>query len=184
MPTILDRDRWNQKHRDAEFLFEPSPFLAECRPHLPKGRALDLACGLGANALYLASEGYEVDAFDWSFEGLRKLSSAARAMGLEVRTVACDLSQFPLPRARYDVLISFRFLDRTLWPAMVEALRPGGALVIETFNERYREARPEFRREYCLEIGELPKAFSGILQMALYQELPGASVTSMLGFRP
>lgn len=181
--SIIDRGRWDQKHRDAEFLGEPAAFLVECRPHLPPGRALDLACGLGANALYLASEGFDVEAFDWSFAALRKLAAAAREKGRRVRAVACDVTWFPIPRERYDVLISFRFLDRSLWPSMVEALRPGGALLIETFNRRYLEKRPEFPKEYCLEEGELLRAFGATLRIARYQELPQEPLASLLAFR-
>ena len=183
MESIIDRARWDQKHRDADFLGEPASFLVECRPHLPPGRALDLACGLGANALYLASEGYAVEAFDWSFEALRKLTAAARESGGNVGAVACDVTRFPLPPGRYDVLLSFRFLDRSLWPSMVEALRPGGALLIETFNRRYLERRPDFPVEYCLEEGELLAAFGATLRVARYQEMPREPRASLLAFR-
>lgn len=181
--SLSDRRRWEQKHRDAKFLGEPAPFLVECRPHLPPGRALDLASGLGANALYLAAEGFDVEALDWSFQGLKMLAAAARETRGRVRAVACDLTRFPLPRERYDVLVSMRFLDRSLWPAMVESLRPGGALVIETFNRRYRETRPDFPKEYCLEEGELLRAFGATLRIARYQELPREPWASLLAFR-
>jgi len=181
--SIIERRRWDQKHRDAEFLGEPAPFLVECRPHLPPGRALDLACGLGTNARYLAEEGFSVEAFDWSFEGLRKLTAAARERRRSLGAVACDVTRFPLPRERYDVLVSFRFLDRALWSSMVEALRPGGALVIETFNRRYLERRPDFPKEYCLEEGELLGEFGATLRIARYQELPREPHASLLAFR-
>jgi len=180
---IINRGRWNLKHRDAEFLGEPAPFLVECRRHLPPGRALDVACGLGANALYLAEEGYRVEAFDWSFEGLRKLAAAAKEKTRHIGAVACDVTRYPLPRERYDVLVSFRFLERALLPSMVEALRPGGALVIETFNRRYLERRPDFPKEYCLEEGELLAAFAATLRVARYQELPREPHASLLAFR-
>jgi len=181
--SIIERRRWDQKHRDAEFLGEPSPFLVECRGHLPPGRALDVACGLGANALYLAEEGFAVEARDWSFEGLRKLAAAAREKSRHLGAVACDVTRFPLPRDRYDVLVCFRFLDRSLWSSMVEALRPGGALVVETFNRRYLERRPDFPKEYCLEEGELLAAFGSTLRVARYQELPREPHASLLAFR-
>ena len=147
-----------------------------------RGRALDLACGLGGNALYLAGEGFSVDAFDWSFEALRRLSAAARASARPVHAVACDLGRFPLPPGRYDLVVSVRFLDRSLWPSMVAALKPGGALVFETFTRRYLEKRPDFPREYCLEEGEL-KAFSPTLRVARYQERPQETHASLLAFR-
>jgi SAM-dependent methyltransferase len=183
MKSILDRGRWDQKHREAEFLSEPAAFLIECRPYLPPGRALDLACGLGANALYLAREDFEVEAFDWSVEALRKLTAAARVKRRGIGAVACDVTRFPLPRERYDVLLCFRFLDRSLWPSMVEALRPGGALLIETFNRRYLERRADFPKEYCLEEGELLRAFGASLRIARYLEMPREPLASLLAFR-
>jgi SAM-dependent methyltransferase len=180
---ILDRRRWEQKHRDAEYLPGPAPFLAECRAELRGGLALDLACGLGGNALYLAEEGFSVEALDWSFDALRRLTAAARAKGWQVRAVACDLVRFPLPRERYDVLVSVRFLDRSLWPSMADALKPGGALVFETFNRRYLERRPDFPKEYCLEEGELLEAFSPTLRVVRYRELPQEPHASLLAIR-
>ncbi len=180
---IISRGRWDQKHRDAEFLGEPAPFLLDCRPSLPPGRALDLACGLGANALYLAEEGFEVDAFDWSFEALRKLRAAAREKGRRVQTIACDVTRFPLPRGRYDVLVCFRFLERSLWPTMIEAIRPGGALVLSTFNRRYLRERAGFPEPYCLEEGELLAAFGASLRVERHQELPRETHSSLLAFR-
>jgi SAM-dependent methyltransferase len=183
MDSIINRGRWNLKHREAEYLGEPASFLVECRPHLAPGRALDLACGLGANAIYLAEQGFAVEAFDWSFEGLRKLTARARDKRLGIGAVACDVTNYPLPRERYDVVLSIRFLDRSLWPSMIEALRPGGALVIETFNRRYRQRRPDFPEKYCLEEGELLTAFAATLRVARYQELPREPHASLLAFR-
>jgi SAM-dependent methyltransferase len=183
MESIIDRRRWEAKHRDAGFLGEPSSFLEEILPLVPRGAALDLACGLGANALRLAADGFEVDAFDWSTEGLRKLLAAAKLRDLEIRAVACDVTRFPLPRARYALVTSIRFLDRTLWPSLVAALKPGGALVVETFTLRYRERRPDFPKEYCLSEGELLSVFGASLRVALYREIPTESTAALLAFR-
>ncbi|MGH9318765.1 MAG: class I SAM-dependent methyltransferase [Vicinamibacteria bacterium] len=177
---MIDRLRWEEKHRDAEYLGEPPPFLVECARHLPLGRALDVACGLGASSLFLASEGFAVDALDWSFEAVRKLSAAARHKSYLVRAVACDVTRFPLPRERYDVVLSFRFLDRSLFPSLVFSLKPGGALVFETFNLRYLEKRPDFPKEYCLEEGELLEAFGANLRVARYRELPRETMAALL----
>ena len=180
---ILDRSRWEQKHRGVEYLPGPAPFLVECLGELPRGRALDLACGLGGNALFLAGEGFSVEAFDWSFEALRRLSAAARASARPVHAVACDLGRFPLPRERYDLVVSVKFLDRSLWPSMVAALKSGGALLLETYNRRYLDKRPDFPSELCLEESELLKAFSPTLRVARYHERPQETHASLLAFR-
>ena len=183
MDRIIDRRRWEAKHRDADFLGEPSSFIEEALPFVRRGRALDLASGLGANALRLAAEGFQVDALDWSVEGLRKLSAAARLRDLEIGAVACDVTRFPVPRARYALVTTIRYLDRSLWPSLVEALMPGGALVIETFTRRYLERRPDFPIEYCLEEGELLSAFGATLRVALYREIRGEWTAALLAFR-
>jgi SAM-dependent methyltransferase len=183
MDRIIDRRRWEAKHRDAEFLGAPSPFLEGVLPFLPRGRALDVASGIGTNALLLAAEGFQVEALDWSVEGLRKLLAAARLRGVDVRAVACDVTRVPLPRARYALVVSVRFLDRTLWPSLVAALKPGGALLIETYTRRYLERRPDFPIELCLEEGELLSAFAASLRVALYRELPAESTAALLAFR-
>lgn len=180
---MSNRKRWDQKHRESEFLGDSSPFLEQCLPLLPRGRALDVACGLGANALRLGEAGYEVEALDWSVEAARKLLAAARLRGLPVRPLVCDLTSYPLSQDRYDVVISFRFLERSLWPALARALKPDGALLVETFNTRHLDRNPDFPREFCLDVGELLAAFAATLTVARYRELPSESTASLLAFR-
>lgn len=179
----MHRERWDERHRDADYLGEPAPFLEQVLPSLPRGRALDVACGLGANALRLAAAGFEVEALDWSFEALRKLRAAAEIKKLSVRGIACDLTRFPLPSERYAVVTCFRFLDRTLWPALLRALEPEGALIVETFTKGYLSLKPDFPPEYCLETGELLRAFATTLRVERYVELPSGSTASLLGIR-
>lgn len=176
---------WDEKYRESEYLGEPSPFLLQALAYLPPspGRGLDVASGLGANALALAAAGFGVDALDWSFEASRKCAAAARHRGLVVRPLVCDVTRFPLPRGRYDVVMSFRFLERSLWTAMIGSLRPGGALIVETFNLRHLERRPDFPREYLLEEGELLRAFAPSLRVVRYEELPSESTASLLALR-
>jgi SAM-dependent methyltransferase len=131
----------------------------------------------------MAQAGYSVDAFDWSFEGLCILQNKASAWGLRINLVAADLTSFPLPESRYDVLLCFRYLERSLWPTMVRALKPGGALVMETFTTERLKTKPDFPREYCLEPGELEHAFPE-LRVEIYRELSGEETASILAFRP
>jgi tellurite methyltransferase len=180
---MSDRKHWNEKYRQSAFLGESSAFLQECLPFLPRGRALDVACGLGRNALRLGDAGFEVEALDWSFEAARKLLAAARHRGVPVRPAVCDLTRYPIPRERYDVVLAIRFLDPARWPALVDALKPGGALVVETFNTRHLARDPDFRREFCVDVGELLTAFGTTLTVARYRELPSETTTSLLAFR-
>ncbi len=180
---MSDRKSWDERHRDSEFLGESSPFLEECLPDLPVGLALDAPCGLGRNALRLGEAGYSVDALDWSFQATRKLRTAARSRRLAIRPLVCDLVTYPFPRARYDLVVSVRFLERSLWPALTLALKPGGALLVETFNTRHLGRKPDFPRELCLEVGELLATFESTLRVARYRETASESTACLLAFR-
>ena len=182
MSTFSERRRWDRKHEAKEAPDDPASFLLSSIQHLPPGRCLDLATGRGANALFMASQGYRVDAVDWSFAGLNHAQERAVRRNLPVNLLLTDLTKFPIPERRYDVVLCFRYLDRKLSSDMVQALRPGGALLIETFTEEHLQTHPEFQREFCLAPGELLTAFPK-LRLAIYREIPGEGTASLLAFR-
>ncbi len=183
MNDSSSRHRWDHKHRNAGEADSPAPFLMEVAGALPKGRCLDLAAGRGGNAQFMARRGYLVDVLDWSFEGLAALRSRASGSDLRLNLVTADLTSFPLPAERYNVLLCFRYLQRDLWSDMALALKPGGALVMETFTVERTKNRPNFPAEYCLKPGELGAAFPE-LRVEIYREEPGQETASILAFRP
>ncbi|HEY7460567.1 MAG TPA: methyltransferase domain-containing protein [Gemmatimonadota bacterium] len=124
------------------------------------GRALDLACGAGRNALFLAERGWRVEAVDGSAVALGLLSEKVRERGLQtrVRALAADLESrprgFELPPAAYDLICDFYFLDRALLEDVRAAVRPGGLLVASIHLAD--PARPrEGNADFLLEPGEL-----------------------------
>jgi hypothetical protein len=127
----------------------------------------------------MVERGYDVEAIDWSFEGL----SVVRTRGSVPKVMVADLTVYPLPISRYDVVLCFRYLDRAIWPAMVRSLKPGGALVIETFTVDYLQLRPDFSEEFCLKSDELRSAFAR-LRLGHYQECEETGLASFLGFKP
>ena len=127
----------------------------------------------------MAARGYAVDAVDWSRAGLDHARNEAALRNLSVNFILADLIEFPIPERRYDVILCFRYLDRNTWPDMVRGLRPGGALLIETFTEAHLETHPDFPREYCLSHGELLTAFPG-LHVSIYREVPGERTASLM----
>ena len=142
------------------------------RPAWAAARALDLACGAGRNALYLASLGYAVDAWDISDVALAELAKElerrrAAGQALDVRARQVDLDTAVVPESSYDLVLDAFFLDRSLFPAMRAALRPGGLLVVHTLMRRceHEDRNPA----HLLEPGELRASFSG-LQMIEYTE--------------
>ena len=128
-----DRERWNARYASGEYAARthPTPLLAAWFDRLPRGRALDVACGLGRNAIHLAAGGYAVDAMDISGVALAKARKRAESAGIAVNWIEADLERPDIARAAYDVIVVARFLDRPLIPRLVDALRPGGHVVYD-----------------------------------------------------
>ncbi len=129
MPT------WDERFREGMYPADPDPSPVLCRylESCPDGRALDVAAGTGRNAVFLATEGYRVDAIDQSREGLRVAREHARDRGVADRThwIQADVGSYEFPPATYDlVTVSFyRAVDR--FPDITEALSPGGVLFVQ-----------------------------------------------------
>ncbi|MGH7166019.1 MAG: dihydroneopterin aldolase [Nitrospiraceae bacterium] len=147
----------------------PAHFLVEQLHRLPRGQALDVAAGTGRNALYLAAHGYPVDAIDRDDEALARLAGTALQRNQTNLTTRCvdleadlDLTT-ELPKERYDVILVFSYLHRPLFPCLLQALRPGGMLVYETFliENHLRHQHPR-RREFCLTHNELLRLTTGL----------------------
>ncbi len=141
----------------------PSPFvvrwLPEVRAALRARRdALDLAMGTGRHTRAAAALGFRVYGVDRDVARLRR----ARAAGLAARLWAADLEASPLPRERFDLLICTRYLQRSLWPDLRAAVRPGGFVIYETFTvaQLAHGAGPR-SPDHLLRPGELRRVFDG-----------------------
>jgi len=159
-----DRDRWERRYRDRgrHGADPPSQFLQQHRRLIPAGPVLDIAAGDGRNALYLARNGHSIDAIDIAFAGLTRLMAAARAERLPVRAIQADLDDFPLPRDHYAAVINMRFLQRSLFPALKRAVRPGGIVMVETFLIDQRTIGHPTNPQHLLAHGELGDLLQGL----------------------
>jgi tellurite methyltransferase len=134
----------------------------------PSPLALDLACGLGRHALYLARLGYTVDTWDVSDVALDHLARAAHDQRLaeRIRCRRVDLDAAALPVHHYDLVVDTYFLDRRLFGPIQAALKPGGYLFMETLlSTPQKPGRPD----YYLQSGELRAAFPALTEL-FYQE--------------
>lgn len=130
-------EKWNARYSRREALhgFEPSPPLPLIANLAPRGRALDLACGAGRHAIYLAGLGWTVDAVDASRVGLDVMAETAaeRNVASRITAIEADLESpecvFVIAPEAYDLVCDFYFLERSLFPAIREGVRPGGYLV-------------------------------------------------------
>jgi 2-polyprenyl-3-methyl-5-hydroxy-6-metoxy-1,4-benzoquinol methylase len=151
-------EKWDLRYREGH-RGKVSPFLAQVAERIPPGRALDVATGSGANALFLARRGFEVEAFDLSAEAIRLAREAAEAEGLKVSFHQADAASFPVEEEAYDLILMIRFLDRNLIPRLKKGLKKGGKVVVETFNVRHLSRQPTFNPHYLLGINELLHLF-------------------------
>lgn len=160
-----DEARWDARHMGADETDpEPSRFLVEIETKLPRGgRALDLACGRGRNATWLAVRGFDVDAVDVSTIGLAKARTLAERRGVAARlhTIAHDLrTGLPAPAPPYDVVLCLHYRQPDLWPQLAPLVAENGLLVLETLA---RDASNlDITPDHLSERDELLAAASGL----------------------
>jgi SAM-dependent methyltransferase len=136
--------KWDRKYAesDPKQPVRPAWVLQQHLKKLPlKGRALDLACGLGGNARLMAQCGLTVDAWDISDVALTHIS---------------DFDQMLFPYQQYDVITLSRYLNRSLWPQIAQALKPGGKVFVQTFLGPMQANGPQ-NPDFYLTPGELVK---------------------------
>lgn len=166
---------WDERYHElGNPAGEPSLFLRENINALSRGQALDLAMGNGRNTLFLALHGYAVDAIDSSREAADRLRSFVKKKSLPVQVIEADLSSHELEENRYDLIINFYFLERSLFPRIKRALKKGGMLLFETYTTgQVRYGRPH-NPDYLLQPNELIRSFSD-LHIIFYHERVVAS---------
>ncbi len=142
-------------------LWEPAAFLADVLPQLRPGAALDLACGSGRDAVFLAAGGWQITAVDVlpdALERARDLSRRCAAAIEPITWLQADLErQPPAYGPVFDLIVGFRYLHRPLLARLDEWLKPGGSVIWETFTtlHRARHGRPADDAR-IVQPGELP----------------------------
>lgn len=150
-------DKWDRIYTGSTVNTSPSAarVLREYAYLLPaRGQALDVACGMAGNALFLAGRGLQTRAWDISAVAIERVSEIARTRDIPLVAEVRDVCRQPPPRNAFDVIVVSRFLQRELCGSLMEALKPGGLLYYQTFirercgtdgpsNPDYRLARNE-----------------------------------------
>jgi SAM-dependent methyltransferase len=135
----------------------------------PPGRALDVAAGKGRNSIFLGKMGVEVAALDISHVALQGLHRFER-----VSPLCVDLDLFDIPQERYSLIVNIRFLNRRLFPQIIEGLCAGGVLIFETYLMGADPAHPDgHNRDYLLRRNELLRSFLP-LRILYYREVDAA----------
>lgn len=141
----------------------------------PRPRALDIACGAGRDAVFLAMSGFHVEAWDILPDALALADDLARRSGVSIHMSQRDVEREPaIAENAYDLVCCFNFLHRPLLPHITAAVRPGGLVVYETFVEPQRETfgKPS-RASHVLATGELARAFANLEILVSREGLAG-----------
>ena len=165
-----DKDRWNSKYETEVYLFgeKPIPFLVDNVHLLRKGKVLDIAMGEGRNGVYLATQGFEVLGLDISEKGLAKAHNLAKKNNVTIETKVVDLESFTLEPNSYDVILCTYYMQKDLFKQFQSALKPGGMIVVETYNVDYLKYA-QFSRKWALDTNEMLDIFKG-LRVIRYQD--------------
>ena len=133
----------------------------------PGGAVLDLACGRGRNARWLASQGWQVEAVDQDAAVLDAMQGIAG-----IRTTLADLENaaWPYTGRQFDGIVVCRYLHRPLLPMLAEALAPGGVLIYETFMQGQAAFGRPSHPDYLLQADELHSAYAQALTIVAFEQ--------------
>lgn len=169
-------EEWNERYRSRQQLAAdlhagPTPLLKHWADQLPSGRALDLACGTGRNALYLAEKGWSVRAVDGAAAAIDELRQRAAARNLVIQADVADLPapEFSIEPGAWDLIAVCYYLQRDLFPSIRAGVRPGGCVIAIVHISEAGEP-PSYKRA---ERGELRKFFEGWKILHDYEGKPG-----------
>lgn len=170
---MANTDKWDRRYRSRSQPGSVAAVLLDFQHLLPeKGIALDLACGLGANSLFLADRGFEVHAWDSSAVALEKLKQFAAQHELLIHTGQRDVSIHPPEESRFDLIVVSHFLDRSICPAIARALRPEGLLYYQTFTVNKVDRSGPANAKYLLAENELLHLFPPLVVRAYREDAP------------
>lgn len=181
--STADAAKWDTRHRDAGAIashlrLPPSAFVDHVA-HLPQsGRALELACGRGSEALWLADRGLRYFGVDVSPVAIELARLSAEEAGLSDR---CEFEVHDLDDGlpggpEVDLLLCHRFRDERLDREIIERIKPGGVLAISVLSEVGRGPGPFRARP-----GELREAFDA---MEVLAEVEGDGIATLVARQP
>jgi SAM-dependent methyltransferase len=145
----------------------PSQWVIRFAPLIrPGGPVLELACGRGRHARFLAARGHLVEAVDRDEAALATLAGVP---GVSPSTADLEGGPWPCPGRRFAAVVVTNYLHRPLFPSIVEALEDRGVLIYETFMRGHEQYGKPTNPHFLLEPGELLAAFGGLTVIAFEQ---------------
>jgi SAM-dependent methyltransferase len=177
------RARWNERWTRRDYAdTEPAAVVHDYAYLLPPGgEVLEVACGLGVNALHLAAAGFRVTAWDYAETAIARLEEEARSRELVLTAEVRDVVAAPPAPASFDAIIVTRFLERELCPALAAALRPGGVLCYQSFVRDAASDRGPQDAAFRFAPNELLRLFPDLRVLVFHDE--GRAGDTAQGFR-
>lgn len=156
----------SRSHHDVE---TPSAWVCRWAEHIPSGgRVLDLACGNGRHARWLAARGHPVEAVDRDAALMAELDTVP---GITTRCADLESGPWPYAEQTFAGIVVVNYLHRPLFPHLLAAIAPGGVLIYETFAEgNARFGRPS-NPNFLLRHGELLEVVRGSLRVLGYEDI-------------
>ncbi len=170
-----DQKKWDEKYRKKSELLRPREVSLNIQKFVEKSigdKALDLACGAGRNTIYLAKQGYAVDALDIAAVALEALVAEAHREEVHelINAQLSDLDTFAPALESYELIIMMNFLDRGLIKRAKEGLKKEGLFIVETYMDDSINEKKDSNREFLLKKEELKTIFDKGYDVLLYEE--------------
>ncbi len=183
---------WDERFRAGDHAdSQPDSFLIAAREWLdlvePGAAALDLACGAGRHAVWLAEQGFQVTAVDSSAAALERVRRLAAERGVTVCCRRLDLESpgIDLGQQTYSLVCGFFFLHRPLFPALRAALRPGGLVIYKTYTvDQLRCPGGPRRPAHLLEHNELLRLLAGFRVLSYEERWQGRGTAAIVAQKP
>jgi len=147
------KDKWNKKYLESKHIqSEPSEILKNYYLLAKRGKALDVACGTGRNAIFLANKGFYVDAVDISDVAIDILKNNNEK---NINAIVADLDNYNFEENNYELVVNINFLNREIINSLKKAIKPNGIIIFETFliSEKRKN------KQFYLEENELLRMF-------------------------
>ncbi|MEH7415566.1 methyltransferase domain-containing protein [Neobacillus drentensis] len=167
--------KWNKKHRERLEQIKdpiPNPRLMKLSEYLKGGIALDFACGLGGNSLFLSRKGYKVQAMDISDVAITFIQDQAAKYNLPINARQADLTslnQKSWDNQSFDIIVVTYYLDRRIFSMIKKILSSDGYFFMETYYQVPNTVKKGVSDQYKLKPKELLQEF-GDWQVLYYEE--------------
>jgi len=172
--STQDKQKWDAKYIKKPGLLKLRVAGETIQKHIKNGsgsKALDIACGAGKNSIYLAQNGFEVDALDIAKIALDSLNSHAKEKNLSdlINTTLIDLDDYTPPPDTYNLAIMSNYLDRDFIEKTKQSLKSDGIFIVETYMVDDENEKTKSDPINLLKVDELKEIFSSY-EILFYDE--------------